>query len=187
MYPPHNAFPQAESDTKPGRPPSARPAALSAERRSTSDFSDPPPSWRARPPLESTTYSIVPGALERSTSTPRPRTKRPSAPSKSTDAKEKDALSPVQCREIDAVYASLTTLSHYEILGVPRDVEPLALHAAYEGLASAFHADRFGRKVLGPFRRKLEVIVECVNEAYATLSAPDLRATYDERLAKHEG
>jgi curved DNA-binding protein CbpA len=95
-------------------------------------------------------------------------------------------LSAAQRREIDAMYESLSALSPYDLLGVPRDATPAALRASYDELARAFAPDRFARKRLGSFQRKLEIISACVNEAYLTLLDPERRAASDARWAKKQ-
>ena len=135
--------------------------------------------------LESTAYSIVPGAPERWSSAPPPSRRRASG--LALRVREDEVLTPAQQGEIDAMYTSLATSSHYEILGVPRGVGPLVLDAMYEARLATFHPDAFGRRHLGAYLQRLEIIVKCLGEAHATLRDPVLRATYDRRLAGKMG
>ncbi len=166
----HSLWPE-ESDTQPGCASNVR------------------PSWRARPPLQSTTYSILPEARTRRVSAP-PASAVRSTPPASGDpadtalAPRGEVLSVTLRQAIDAMHASLPTLSHYELLGVTCDVELSELRRAREALVSAFHPSRFARTLMGRYGRMLEDIRARVEEAYATLSAPDRRAAYDARLSE---
>ena len=135
--------------------------------------------------LESTAYSIVPGAPERwSTATPPSRRR---ATGLALRIRDDEALTPAQRGAIDAMYTSLATSSHYELLGVPPGVGPIVLDAMYEARLATFHPDAPGRKHLGAYLRRLEIIVECLREAHETLRDPTLRAAYDRRLGKRAG
>jgi curved DNA-binding protein CbpA len=85
------------------------------------------------------------------------------------------------------MYTSLATSTHYEILGVPPGVGPLVLDAMYQARLATFHPGGFGRKQLGTYLRRLEIIVQCVGEAHATLRDPVQRKAYDRRLVKQAG
>jgi len=133
------------------------------------DFADPAPHWRPRPPLESTTYSIVP---EPPTSEPpRARSSTPSEERDARDARESEALSPTQGREIDAMYASLDSLADHDVLAVAADAGLEELARAHERAVAAFHPSRFARKRLGARGKKLAAIVARMDEAYAALCA----------------
>ena len=183
MRPPPPGLSEREDVVEPVRTTSAfLPAPPAAVTCAKAEPDDRRPSWRPRPPLESTTYSIVPGRGERWTSAPA------SAPRSGPVATgEDDAISPDQRREIDAMYAALPTLSHYELLGVSRDVDPVALRANYDALLAAFHPHRFARKRMEPALQKLEIILAWVNGAYTTLIDPGRRAAYDAGLEKRAG
>ncbi len=62
---------------------------------------------------------------------------------------------------------------YYEILGVPRDVDPDALKKAYRALAMRDHPDR------NPGDPAAEERFKDASEAYAILSDPDKRRSYD--------
>ena len=135
--------------------------------------------------LESTAYSIVPGASEPRSIAHAPSTRRPSG--LALRVREDEALTPAQRGVIDAMYTSLATSSHNELLGVSPGVGRLVLDAMYEARLTTFSPDAFGRKHLGAYLRRLQIIVECVGEAHATLRDPVLRDAYDRRLAKQAG
>ena len=70
--------------------------------------------------------------------------------------------------------------SHYEVLGVPHDVDANALRAAYKREAKAWHPDKHPA---GPKRESAKNKFVAANEAFETLSDPQKRAEYDMRLA----
>jgi hypothetical protein len=127
------------------------------------DFRDPPAQWRMRPPLESTTYSIIPEAKEPSPS----------------EAPPQETLTPSQATDIGKMFASLEALTHYELLGITPDASLDAIRSAYQQLAAVFHPNRFARKRTGDAHKKLERIRARIDEAYATLASTDARARYD--------
>jgi curved DNA-binding protein CbpA len=65
-------------------------------------------------------------------------------------------------------------VSHYDVLGVAADADAAALHAAYVVLARRHHPD-----LVGGDTARMRVI----NEAWAALSDPVRRASYDRSLA----
>jgi molecular chaperone DnaJ len=62
---------------------------------------------------------------------------------------------------------------YYEVLGVPRDVDGVALKRAYRELALKFHPDQ------NPDNPEAEAHFKEVSEAYTVLSDSDSRAKYD--------
>ena len=62
---------------------------------------------------------------------------------------------------------------YYETLGVARDADAAALKSAFRKLAMQHHPDR------NPGDAGAEAKFKEINEAYAVLSDPDKRATYD--------
>lgn len=76
---------------------------------------------------------------------------------------------------------SVQAATYYEILGVSRRAPPDSLRWAYRRLAQRYHPDKM------PGNAHAERVMAAVNEAYAVLSDPQLRASYDERIApSHE-
>ena len=67
----------------------------------------------------------------------------------------------------------------YEILLLPRSADDKAIKRAYYKLSKEYHPDKFYRKQLGPYKEKLEVIFNKVNEAYRVLSDLEGRGDYD--------
>jgi len=67
----------------------------------------------------------------------------------------------------------------YEILLLPRSADEKSIKRAYYKLSKEYHPDKFYRKELGPYKEKLEVIFNKVNEAYRVLSDIEGRSDYD--------
>jgi molecular chaperone DnaJ len=64
---------------------------------------------------------------------------------------------------------------YYEVLGVPRDVDPSTLKTKYRELALKFHPDQ------NPDNPEAEAHFKEVSEAYTVLSDAEARARYDRR------
>jgi len=63
---------------------------------------------------------------------------------------------------------------YHELLGVPVGADPKTVKRAYFKLSKEFHPDRYFRKQIGPYARRLERIFKKVLEAHEILSDPDL-------------
>jgi curved DNA-binding protein CbpA len=83
-------------------------------------------------------------------------------------------------------FARLVTVSHYELLGVPRDADKKAIKSAYYDIVGLFHPDKYFGKNLGAFKPKLEKIFQRVTEAHDTLTRAASRTEYDGYLASQE-
>jgi curved DNA-binding protein CbpA len=83
---------------------------------------------------------------------------------------------------LDAFYR-LTTLSHYELLGIDAGADKKAIKAAYFELVNDFHPDRYFGKNLGSFKPKLERLFARVTEAHDVLTRQTAREDYDRYLA----
>jgi len=71
-------------------------------------------------------------------------------------------------------------LNYYRLLGVPPDAGQRRIKSAYRSLAKRFHPDRnSGSETAADLFRQ-------VNHAYRVLSNPQLRAHYDQKLARQE-
>src|SRR5579875_1164999 len=68
---------------------------------------------------------------------------------------------------------SVAKRDYYEVLGVPRDADEQTLKSAYRKLALKYHPDR------NPGDREAEERFKEAAEAYAVLSDPQKRASYD--------
>ncbi|MGZ3474413.1 MAG: DnaJ domain-containing protein [Polyangiales bacterium] len=80
------------------------------------------------------------------------------------------------------VYANHERISHYELLGVPRDADKKAIKRAYFRLAATLHPDRYFGKKLGSFKAKMELLFRKISDAHELLLSPDKRARYDATL-----
>ena len=93
-----------------------------------------------------------------------------------------------QPREIDSaeVESFLTRVktaqTHYDVLGVDRDVSAQSLKTIYYQLARRYHPDRF-RKSEASLVTRLEAAFARIKQAYDTLRDDNLRATYNNKLA----
>lgn len=63
--------------------------------------------------------------------------------------------------------------SHYETLGLPLRASPSAVRCAYRRQAQRFHPDK------APGDAQAQARMAQINEAYAVLSHPERRASYD--------
>jgi tetratricopeptide (TPR) repeat protein len=63
---------------------------------------------------------------------------------------------------------------YHELLGVPVGADPKVVKRAYFKLSKEFHPDRYFRKQIGPYNRRLERIFKKILEAHEILSDPEL-------------
>src|SRR5712691_6322848 len=87
--------------------------------------------------------------------------------------------SPGHAELVKNTYRRIEWLSHYELLGVPRDAAPEKIAEAYFERSRLFHPDLRHREDLAKFERELSAVFERMKTAYETLSDPDKRALYD--------
>ena len=80
-------------------------------------------------------------------------------------------------------FAGRLDAPYHEILGVARDADRKALRHAYFQLSKELHPDRYFRRNLGPFAKRLERVFGKVVEAYELLSDPTARAEIERSLA----
>jgi curved DNA-binding protein CbpA len=87
---------------------------------------------------------------------------------------------------IDELLQHFEVANLYEILSVPPDADAEKIKAAYHDLARLYHPDRFeAREFSDDMRARAERLFTYITGAYATLSDPVVRASYDDtRLAK---
>jgi tetratricopeptide (TPR) repeat protein len=70
---------------------------------------------------------------------------------------------------------------YYELLDVPRGSDPKVVKRAYFKLSKEFHPDRYFRKEIGGYTKRLERIFKKVLEAHEMLSDPDLCQVENQR------
>lgn len=86
-------------------------------------------------------------------------------------------------QEIELMYQLIqNNASHYEILGVERDIETSKVTAQFRKLAKKWHIDRFSKFDLGKDRERVQLIFAQINNAQRILSNNDLRSEYDQEL-----
>jgi curved DNA-binding protein CbpA len=89
-------------------------------------------------------------------------------------------------RRVLGLHSVVTSLDHYALLGITRDVDKKGVKRSYFELAAVFHPDRYFRKNLGSFKAKMETIFGKVSNAYETLADKEQRAEYDVYLGDIE-
>ena len=90
---------------------------------------------------------------------------------------------PIELQRRILDFAGRLDAPYHEILGVPRDADRKALRHAYFQLSKELHPDRYFRRNLGPFAKRLERVFGKVVEAYELLSDPTARAEIERSLA----
>jgi DnaJ-class molecular chaperone len=75
-----------------------------------------------------------------------------------------------------------TAQTHYDVLGVDREVSAERLKTIYYQLARTYHPDRF-RKSHAALVTRLEAAFARIKQAYDTLRDDNLRANYNAKLA----
>jgi hypothetical protein len=90
--------------------------------------------------------------------------------------------SPGHAELVKNTYRRIDWLSHYELLGVPRDAPPDKVSEAYFERSRLFHPDLRHREDLAKFEKELSAVFERMKNAYETLSDADKRALYDQSL-----
>jgi tetratricopeptide (TPR) repeat protein len=90
--------------------------------------------------------------------------------------------SPGHAELVKNTYRRIDWLTHYELLGIPRDAPPEKVAEAYFERSRLFHPDLRHREDLGKFEKELNAVFDRMKIAYATLSDADKRALYDQSL-----
>jgi curved DNA-binding protein CbpA len=90
--------------------------------------------------------------------------------------------SPGHAELVRNTYRRIDWLTHYELLGVPRDATPEKIAEAYFERSRLFHPDLRHREDLGKFEKELVAVFERMKAAYEDLSDPDRRVLYDQSL-----
>jgi curved DNA-binding protein CbpA len=100
-------------------------------------------------------------------------------PSELEESTEGVDLTLEQQKKIVELFGQLSSMSLYDLLGVPRAADKKAIKRAYNEQIMLFHPDRFFRKQLGSFKVKMEAIVAKMTEAHDVLCSTEDRARYD--------
>ena len=95
---------------------------------------------------------------------------------------EREQPREIDSADVETFLARLKTAqTHYDVLGVDRDVSPQSLKTIYYQLARRYHPDRF-RKSEASFVTRLESAFARIKQAYDTLRDDSLRASYNTKL-----
>lgn len=87
----------------------------------------------------------------------------------------------LQTRILD-IFARLSELDHFQLLGVQMGAERAAIKRAYFSMIGAFHPDTYFGKELGGFTKRMEKIFQRLTEAHDVLSNPQAREEYEAYL-----
>ncbi len=90
--------------------------------------------------------------------------------------------SPGHAELVKNTYRRIDWLTHYELLGVPREAPPEKIAEAYFERSRLFHPDLRHREDLARFEKELTAVFERMKKAYESLSDPEKRALYDQSL-----
>ncbi len=89
--------------------------------------------------------------------------------------------------EIQQMHETIKNSTHYQLLGVSRDLDDAGLKQAvtisFRNLAKKWHVDRFHSLEIGEERQQILDIFQAVNSANQILSDPQRRLTYDNELS----
>ncbi len=89
---------------------------------------------------------------------------------------------PVEVQRRILEYETRLGSPYHEILGISRDAGQALIKKAYFTLSKEFHPDRYFRREIGPFAKRLERVFKKIVEAYELLSDPTARAELERSL-----
>jgi curved DNA-binding protein CbpA len=146
---------------------------------------EPPPAPRPEPPRASSSPPTAPAPAARTTAAPAAAVHAPAPPAAPAPAAAAaDQKAEERRKEILDAWEGLTTRTHFEVLGLARNVGEAEVKEAYFGLAKRFHPDVHHGAQLGDLRDKLEAVFIRLGEAYDTLRDPKRRGDYEARLGR---
>jgi len=91
-------------------------------------------------------------------------------------------LDPDLQRRILAYELRLDDAGYHELLGVDRGADARAIKLAYFRLSKEYHPDRYFRRKIGDFDKRLDRIFKRIVEAYELLSDPTTRAEIERSM-----
>lgn len=86
-------------------------------------------------------------------------------------------------KKILDLHRKLDGLTHFQVLGLDSGADRKAVKKAYFSFVGTYHPDRYYKKKIGHFTRKIERIFQRLTEAHDTLSDADARKEYEQYLA----
>jgi DnaJ-domain-containing protein 1 len=96
---------------------------------------------------------------------------------------EREQPRKIELADVESFLARVKTAqTHYDVLGVNREVSTESLKTIYYQLARSYHPDRF-RKSHASLVTRLEAAFARIKQAYDTLRDDNLRANYNTKLA----
>jgi curved DNA-binding protein CbpA len=108
--------------------------------------------------------------------------KPPAATTRDTSASAQPVSDPQQ--ELSEFLERLAQATdYYEVLNVPVSASAAEIKHAYHGLARRFHPDRYHEIARSELHARLESAFARITQAHETLLDPDLRTTYDLKIA----
>ena len=114
-------------------------------------------------------------------STPAPPVREKSIPAP-PPAVAREPTPEIDERDVESFLVSVKTArTHYEVLGVEREISASDLKTVYYGLARRYHPDRF-RKNYAAMVPRIESAFARITQAYDTLREDKLRRSYDAKL-----
>lgn len=112
---------------------------------------------------------------------PPPRPEKPAA-APAEPPVEREQPREIELKDVESFLARVNTAqTHYDVLGVDREVSAERLKAIYYQLARSYHPDRF-RKYDASLVTRLEAAFARIKQAYDTLRDDNLRANYNTKL-----
>ncbi len=132
--------------------------------------SQPPPVAQGRPRPETQRPGPPPAAAAMRPAAPTSPAGGPSAPAGDTHASRE---------EVNRLAGSLSSLDHYQLLGLTPDASYQDIFDAWDRFSSHFDPIRGGKDRLADARPQLEAILQRGREAFETLSSPQKRPRYD--------
>jgi tetratricopeptide (TPR) repeat protein len=113
---------------------------------------------------------------------PPPRRVEPVA-TPATPPVEREQPREIELADVESFLARVKTAqTHYDVLGVNREVSTESLKTIYYQLARSYHPDRF-RKSHASLVTRLEAAFARIKQAYDTLRDDNLRANYNTKIA----
>jgi len=113
---------------------------------------------------------------------PPPRRVEPVA-TPATPPVEREQPREIELADVEGFLARVKTAqTHYDVLGVNREVSAESLKTIYYQLARSYHPDRF-RKSHASLVTRLEAAFARIKQAYDTLRDDNLRANYNTKIA----